>query len=44
MVPMTPTFAPSEIRRTDSTMYDTDVLPLVPVIATMSICRPGSPK
>ena len=30
-VPMTPTLAPSAIRSTDSTMYDTDVFPLVPV-------------
>ena len=42
-VPMTPTVAPSAIRSTDSTMYDTEVFPLVPVTATMSICRPGSP-
>jgi hypothetical protein len=42
-VPITPTLAPSAIRSTDSIMYDTDVFPLVPVMATMSICRPGSP-
>ncbi|CAM5615515.1 hypothetical protein SCYAM73S_02999 [Streptomyces cyaneofuscatus] len=43
-VPITPTRAPSASRSTDSTMYETEVLPLVPVIATRSIARPGSPK
>lgn len=36
-VPITPTFAPSAILRRDSTMYDTEVFPLVPVTATMSM-------
>lgn len=40
-VPMTPARAPSERRSTDSTMYETEVLPLVPVIATMSIHAAG---
>lgn len=43
-VPITPTEAPSEILSRDSTMEEMEVFPLVPVTATMSICRPGSPK
>lgn len=42
-VPITPTRAPSAILSTDSTMYETEVFPLVPVTATMSMARPGSP-
>lgn len=42
-VPMTPTLACSAILSTDSTMEETDVFPLVPVTATIFICRPGSP-
>lgn len=43
-VPITPTRALSAIRSTDSVMYETEVLPLVPVMAIRSIARPGSPK
>ncbi len=43
-VPITPTRACSASRSTDSVMYETDVFPLVPVMAIRSIARPGSPK